>query len=86
MADQTYDDLNETEIEGAGGTQATHAASSLNSSTSRGHPALRWVQDRVQERDFTNVGSDLTMEIREHPVRSMVLALGAGYLLSKIID
>ncbi|HUP90166.1 MAG TPA: hypothetical protein VM100_12470 [Longimicrobiales bacterium] len=70
MADQTYDDLNETEIEGAGGTQATHSATGP-----RVHPAVRWVQEH-----------NLETEIREHPIRSMVLAIGAGYLISRIID
>ena len=61
--DEGDDGLNDTDMEGPGGTQATH-------------PAIRW----MRERDF-----DLTDEIREHPLRSIALALGAGYLLSKIV-
>ena len=71
--DEIYnDDLNDTGVEAPGGTQATH-------------PAIRWVRDR----DFSQIGDlpgDLTEQIREHPIRSLALAFGAGYLLSKIVD
>ena len=40
----------------------------------------------VRENDIEDMRDDLENSIREHPLRSMVLALGAGYLLAKILD
>lgn len=86
--DETFDDLNETEVEAPGGTQATHSSTGrrgrgrMDSLKRHARPAIRYVQDR----DFGEMRNDLQDEIREHPIRSLVLAVGAGYLLSKIID
>jgi hypothetical protein len=40
----------------------------------------------VRENDIEDMRADLETSIREHPLRSMVLALGAGYLLARILD
>jgi len=71
--DDIYDDLNDTDMEAPGGTQATH-------------PAIRWMRDRdFDVRDIADLPANLSDEIREHPLRSIALAVGAGYLLSKIV-
>lgn len=66
---------NEEEIydEGPGGTQVTH-------------PAIKWMRDREFDiRDVGDLPANLSEEIREHPLRSIALAVGAGYLLSKLV-
>ena len=40
----------------------------------------------VRENDIADMRGDLENNIREHPLRSMVIALGAGYLLARILD
>lgn len=40
----------------------------------------------VREKNITDMRADLESEIREHPLKSIAIALGAGYLLAKILD
>jgi len=40
----------------------------------------------VRENDVKDMRNDLENSIREHPLRSMAIALGAGYLLARILD
>ena len=44
------------------------------------------VEDRgFNVRDIADLPANLSEEIREHPLRSIAIAVGAGYLLSKIL-
>ena len=104
-------DLNNTGIEGPGGTQASHAAPDTgNYGTDAGYEGdvglggqnqPQGMKDRamqrargavdagvsyVRERDLNEIRGDLEKEIRQSPLKSIAIALGAGYLLAKIFD
>lgn len=81
MADENSGDLNDTGVEAPGGTQATHSAVTARA-------RLAKVSDNVTENleRVRDMRSDLESEIREHPLKSIAIALGAGYLLAKILD
>lgn len=83
MAEDTFDDLNDIDVEAPGGTQATHSASAP-----RRGPRVRVAEGvaYVRANDIAGMRDDLEHQIREHPLRSIAIALGAGYLLSKILD
>jgi ElaB/YqjD/DUF883 family membrane-anchored ribosome-binding protein len=103
------------QVEGPGGTQATHSATSgefgsiaddLGHETrNTGIPAelgidgVNGARARLQQRasravevsneylrthDFDEMRTDLEREIRAHPIKSIAIALGAGYVLGKI--
>ena len=40
----------------------------------------------VRENDVEAMRNDLEDSIREHPLRSMAIAVGAGYLLARLLD
>ncbi|HEX9108078.1 MAG TPA: hypothetical protein VF832_12635, partial [Longimicrobiales bacterium] len=40
----------------------------------------------VRNNSIGDIRNDLTQQIRSHPLLSMGVAIGAGYLLSKILD
>ncbi len=42
--------------------------------------------DYVRTSSLSDIRDDLTSQIRSHPLLSMGVAIGAGYLLSKILD
>ncbi len=42
--------------------------------------------DYVRSSSLSHIRDDLTNQIRSHPLLSMGVAIGAGYLLSKILD
>ena len=42
--------------------------------------------DYVRSSSLIDIRDDLTKQIRSHPLLSMGVAIGAGYLLSKILD
>ena len=47
---------------------------------------LELVADRgFNVRDIADLPANLSEEIREHPLRSIAIAVGAGYLLSKVL-
>ena len=48
--------------------------------------ALDSSADYVRNSSMKEVRSDLSEQIRAHPLLSVGVALGAGYLLSKILD
>ena len=100
MAEENFDDLNNTEIEAPGGTQATHSAADSESAHSvNPHPSGRRARvvhrltsardagvNYVRETDMMAMRSDLETHIRERPIASMAIALLGGYLLAKIVD
>lgn len=103
------------QIEGPGGTQATHSATSgefgdmsedlghetrntgipsdlgidgINGMRSRLQTrATRAVEvstDYVRSHDVEEMRTDLEREIRAHPIKSIALAIGAGYVLGRL--
>jgi hypothetical protein len=103
------------QVEGPGGTQATHSATSgefgsisedLGRETrntgvpsdlgidgvngvrarlqTRATRAVEVSSDYVRTHDIEEMRSDLEREIRAHPIKSIAIALGAGYVLGKI--
>jgi ElaB/YqjD/DUF883 family membrane-anchored ribosome-binding protein len=103
------------QIEGPGGTQATHSATEGefgNISEDLGHEtrntgvqsdlgidgingararlqarASRAVElsgDYIRTHDAVEMRSDLEREIRAHPIKSIAIALGAGYVLGRL--
>jgi ElaB/YqjD/DUF883 family membrane-anchored ribosome-binding protein len=48
--------------------------------------ALDSSADYVRNSSLTDVRSDLAEQIRSHPLLSVGVAIGAGYLLSKLLD
>ena len=50
----------------------------------RASRAVEASTDYLREHDLTEMRSDLEREIRAHPIKSIAIALGAGYLLGKI--
>ncbi len=49
--------------------------------TSRVQAGAEWLKDR----DVQQVKQTLETQVREHPVRTLLVALGAGYLLGKAL-
>lgn len=49
--------------------------------TSRVQAGAEWLKDR----DVQQVKQQLETQVREHPVRTLLVALGAGYLLGKAL-
>lgn len=49
--------------------------------TSRMQAGTEW----LKERDIEQVKQTLETQVREHPVRTLLVALGAGYLLGKAL-
>lgn len=49
--------------------------------TSRVQAGTDWLKDR----DVQQVKETLETQVREHPVRTLLVALGAGYLLGKAL-
>ena len=49
--------------------------------TSRVQAGTEWLKDR----DVEQVKQTLETQVREHPVRTLLVALGAGYLLGKAL-
>jgi hypothetical protein len=103
------------QVEGPGGTQATHSATSgefgsisddlghetrntglpselgmdgINGARARlqarATRAVEVSSDYVRTHDVGEMRSDLEREIRAHPIKSIALAVGAGYLLGKL--
>ncbi len=102
-------------IEGPGGTQATHSATGgefgdmsedLGSETrntsvqpelsidgasgprarlqARAGRAVEVSTDYLRGHDIEEMRTDLEREIRAHPIKSIALALGAGYVLGRL--
>lgn len=96
MAKDTLDDLNDTGVEAPGGTQATHSSTGRLERGPRVRmiaPVVRRVGQAadagasyVRNTDIMTMHGDLERGIREHPLKSIAIALGCGYLLSKLID
>ena len=94
--DQTNEqDLNQTDIEAPGGTQATHSARPRRDTSLRqkAGPAIRRVRGAadasaayMRDHDVNEMRSDLEENIRKHPLKSLAIALVGGYFLAKIID
>jgi hypothetical protein len=59
--------VDNTETEGPGGTQLTHAATALSDDVA---DHMNWLEE----------------EIREHPIRSLAIAVVGGILLAKLLD
>jgi ElaB/YqjD/DUF883 family membrane-anchored ribosome-binding protein len=86
----------EETIEGPGGTQATHSASHPSRDTINGlEGAGARLQARAQRavevsthylsgHDVDEMRNDLEREIRAHPIKSIAIALGAGYVLGRL--
>jgi hypothetical protein len=49
--------------------------------TSRVQAGTEWLKDR----DIEQVKQTLETQVKEHPVRTLLVALGAGYLLGKAL-
>jgi hypothetical protein len=82
MSEYQGDQLNSTTIEGPGDTQATHSARTGPRATrDRMLQRVSTVSDDIQRRR-----QDIEREIQEHPIRTIAIALGAGYLLARILD
>jgi ElaB/YqjD/DUF883 family membrane-anchored ribosome-binding protein len=58
------------------------ARARLQASTSR---AVDVSSDYLRTHDLDEMRGDLEREIRTHPLRSIALALGAGYVLGKLL-
>ena len=128
MAKDRMEELNDTELEAPGGTQATHSAAAETSTDGTGPGVRGRVADRVdrvgdslersalemelrggvrakaapairrasraadlsaayvRENSIGEMRGDLESEIREHPLKSIAIALVGGYLLAKILD
>ena len=74
-------------VEGPGGTQATHSATGGEPAgrlQARASHAVEVSRDYLREHDFEDMRSDLEREIRAHPIKSIAIALGAGYVLGKL--
>jgi hypothetical protein len=80
------------------GTFDSYSSTNENSSSTNSQPAgtvdsvKQAVTSRVQagtewlkERDIEQVKQTLETQVREHPVRTLLVALGAGYLLGKAL-
>ena len=50
----------------------------------RASRAVEVSSDYVRSHDIEEMRSDLEREIRAHPIKSIALAIGAGYVLGKI--
>lgn len=50
----------------------------------RAQRAVEVGTDYFRERDVDEIRSDLEREIRAHPIKSIALALGAGYVLGRL--
>ena len=85
-------------VEGPGGTQATHAAPSPDSDDARdfvedartrlqarAQRAVEVSTDYLRGHDVEEMRSDLEREIRAHPIKSIAIALGAGYVLGRLL-
>ncbi|HUP89205.1 MAG TPA: hypothetical protein VM100_07645 [Longimicrobiales bacterium] len=88
-------DLNQTDVEAPGGTQATHSARPQRPTglRERAGPTIRRVRGAadagasyVRDHDVTEMRSDIENNIRKHPLRSLTIALVGGYLLGKMVD
>ena len=67
---------NELGIDGAEGPRARLQA--------RASRAVEVSTDYLREHDLDEMRSDLEREIRAHPIKSIAIALGAGYVLGRI--
>ena len=83
------------QIEGPGGTQATHSASVQSDFgdgieavkerlQARASRAVELSGDYIRTHDAEEMRSDLEREIRAHPIKSIAIALGAGYVLGRL--
>lgn len=120
MPEDRFADLNETELEAPGDTQATHGAVTQGARDrlaehvtrvsdtlhrralelelegglkSKAAPAVRRAgvaadasAEYVRTNDVHAMRRDLEEGIREHPLKSIAIALGCGYVLAKILD
>lgn len=120
MPEDRFADLNETEVEAPGGTQATHSAATPGARDqlaervtrvsdalhrralelelegglkSKAAPAIRRASlaadasaEYVRANDLNAMRRDLEEGIREHPLKSMAIAVGCGYLLARLLD
>ena len=50
----------------------------------RAQKAVEVSRDYLREHDVEEMRSDLEREIRAHPIKSIAIALGAGYVLGRI--
>lgn len=67
---------NELGIDGAEGPRARLQA--------RASRAVEVSTDYLREHDIDEMRSDLEREIRAHPIKSIAIALGAGYVLGRL--
>jgi ElaB/YqjD/DUF883 family membrane-anchored ribosome-binding protein len=63
-------------VEGAAGARARLQA--------RASRAVEVSSDYLREHDIDEMRTDLEREIRAHPIKSIAIALGAGYVLGRI--
>lgn len=95
------DDLNNTDIEAPGGTQATHSSTGTGQAGDTGGPRVTRARESVvrgfntvrdtgrnyiEQNDVNDIREDLEDRIRAHPVASIAIAVLGGYLLAKIVD
>ena len=73
----------EPTIEGATGARA-RLQEAAKPVVRRAGRAVGTGADYIRSHDFEEIRGDLEREIRAHPIKSIALALGAGYLLGKI--
>lgn len=77
--DNNYSSTNETSNET---NQPSGTIDSVKQAvTSRVQAGTDWLKDR----DVDQVKQTLETQVREHPVRTLLVALGAGYLLGKAL-
>ena len=66
----------------SGTTEPSNTIDSVKQAvTSRVQAGTDWLKDR----DVQQVKQTLETQVREHPVRTLLVALGAGYLLGKAL-
>ena len=66
------------------GVQSDLAVEGATGARARLQTATRPVAEYVRGHDIDEMRTDLEREIRAHPIKSIAIAIGAGYVLGRI--
>ena len=85
LSDFTADAGSQTRDMGAADDVGTdRAAGPRARMQARAQKAVEVSRDYLREHDVEEMRSDLEREIRAHPIKSLAIALGAGYVLGRM--
>lgn len=80
----TFDSYSSTN-ENSSSSPASQPAGTVDSVKQAVTSRVQAGTDWLKERDIEQVKQTLEVQVREHPVRTLLVALGAGYLLGKAL-